>query len=185
MSEFIAGLAEEGIKALLEIVLGAVLVAGAALFARNWVRRGKVWVKGDAGHTCMSPYVLLVGVLCAAAAAGCLALGLLDRETLREPGALTAWAALIGGFSLGFLFIVPFARHTWDWDRDSLSWRGAWRSVSIPWSELARAGKTWDGQFFVADASGRKIHWSPYTLEHEALRQAIARARPDLKLPAP
>ena len=102
---------------------------------------------------------------------------------MREPGDLYAWAGLIGGFSLGFLLIVPFTRHTWDWDRDGLRWRGAWRAVSMRWPDLARLGKSWDGQFFVADKTGRKIYWSPYTLEHEALRRAIETARPDLSLP--
>jgi hypothetical protein len=184
MESFFDGLAKQGVTAILEVALMGVLAGAAALFARKWVRRGKVWVKGDEGHTCMSPFVLLVGLLCAAMAAGCLVLGLLDPGSLEERGQLIAWAGLVGGFSLVSLLILPFSRHAWDWDREGLRWRGAWRSVSIPWPDIKSAGKTWDGQTFVADARGRRICWSPYTLEHEALRDAIARRRPDITLPA-
>jgi hypothetical protein len=128
--------------------------------------------------------ILLVGLLCAAMAAACLVLGLLDPESLQERGQFIAWAGLVGGFSLAFLLVLPFSRHAWDWDRKGLSWRGAWRSVSIPWPDITRAGKTWDGQTFVADARGRRICWSSYTLEHEALRDAVARQRPDIIVPA-
>ena len=183
MDSFFEGLAQEGAKAILELALFAALFGVGAIFARNWVRSGKVWVRGDAGHTRLSPFVLLLGLLCGAVAATVLALGLVYRESLREPGDLYAWAGLIGGFFLGFLLILPFTRHTWDWDSEGLRWRGAWRAVSMRWSDLARAGKSWDGQFFVADKTGRKISWSPYTLEHEALRHAIATARPDLSFP--
>src|SRR5262249_31085041 len=65
MDNFLNGLAEESMKGILETALMALLTAAAAVFARNWVRRGKVWVNGDTGHTCMSPLILLVGVLCA------------------------------------------------------------------------------------------------------------------------
>jgi uncharacterized membrane protein len=185
MESFFDGLAKQGLTAILEVALMGVLAGAAALFARNWVRRGKVWVKGDEGHTCMSPMILLIGLLCAAMAAACLVLGFLNPESFRERGDFIAWAGLVGGFSLAFLLILPFTRHAWDWDREGLTWSGAWRSVSIPWPDIARAGKRWDGQCFVADARGRKIYWSPYTLEHEALREAIARRRPDITIPAP
>ena len=84
-----------------------------------------------------------------------------------------AWSA---DFSIAFLFVLPYSRHAWEWDPKGLSWRGAWRSVSIPWPHIKRAGKTWDGRTFVADADGRKICWSSYVLEHQALPDAIARA---------
>ena len=44
MDSFIEGLAEEGAKAILQLILVAALAGGAAIFARNWARRGKVWV---------------------------------------------------------------------------------------------------------------------------------------------
>ncbi len=77
---FFDGLAQQGLSAILEAALMGLLAGAAALFARSWVRRGKVWVKGEEGHTCMSPLILLVGLLCAAMAAACLVLGLLDPE---------------------------------------------------------------------------------------------------------
>jgi hypothetical protein len=130
--------------------------------------------------------ILLIGLLCAAMAGACLVLGLLNPETLlRDRGEFIAWALLVCGFSLAFLLVLPFTRHAWDWDREGLRWRRAWRSVSMAWGDIVRAGKTWDGQTFVADARGRRISWSTYTLEHEALRDAIAKRRPDINLPAP
>ena len=185
MGSFFESLTQQGISAIVGAILMGLLAGAAALLARNWVRRGKVWVKGDEGHTCMSPFVLLVGLLSAAMAAACLVLGLLRPQSLQEPGQFIAWAGLVGGFSLLCLIILPYSRQAWDWDRKGLRWRGAWRSVSILWSDIKRAGKTWGGQTFVADARGTKIYWSSYTLEHEALRDAIARRRPDIIVPAP
>ena len=80
MNALFEGLAEEGAKTILEAIVVAILTAGAALIARNLARRGKVWVGCDAGRTRMSPYVLLVGLLCGAAATVFLAVGLLNPE---------------------------------------------------------------------------------------------------------
>jgi hypothetical protein len=183
MGTFVERLLQAGAQVVLEALVGAVLTVGAALLARNLARRGRVWVGHGAGRTCMSPYVLLVAVLCGGAAAAFLVLGLIEPESLREPGSFYAWAGLVGGFTLLFAAIVPFTRHTWEWDAAGLRWHGAFRSVSIPWSELARVGKAWHGQFFAADRTGRRFYWSTYTLEHAALRGAIQAARPDLALP--
>lgn len=182
MDRFFGDLA---LNAILQATLMGLLIGGAALLTRNWVRRGKVWVNGDEGHTCMSPLILLIGLLSAASAGAFLVLGLLDPQSLHDRGQFIAWAGLVGGFSLAFLLILPYSRHAWDWDPKGLSWRGAWRSVSIPWPDIKRVGKTWDGRTFVADARGRKIYWSSYILEHEALRDAITRRRPDMMVPAP
>jgi hypothetical protein len=167
----------------LELALVGLLGAAAALWARSWTQRGKIWIKTGAGRVCMSPFVMLVGMLCGAAAAAALALGLLYPNSLQEPGELTAWLGLVGGFTLLSLAVVPFAWQTWEWDRDGLRWQGAWRPVSMRWAELNHHGKTWDGRSYVADKTGRRIYWSDYTLEHEALARAIRQARPDLGLP--
>jgi hypothetical protein len=166
-----------------EAILVGLLTLGAAIIARNLVRRGKVWVGANAGHTCMSPYVLLVGMLLAVIAAVFLVIGLAWPATLREPGEFNAWVGVVAGFSLGCLAILPFARHTWQWDATGLRWHGALRSTSMRWPEIVRLGKSWDGGFFAADKTGRKISWSMYTLEREALVRAIHAARPDLILP--
>ena len=121
--------------------------------------------------------------MCAAAAVGCLALGLYDRETLRDPGQLYAWAGLTGAFALSALAIAPFTRHTWEWDSTGLRWHGAWRSTALRWPDIVRLGKSWDGRLFAADAAGRRLYWSHYTLEHEELLRAILKARPDLTAP--
>jgi len=183
MNDFIERLAEEGAKSALEAIVVGLLTVGAAIIARNLVRRGKVRVGADAGHTCMSPYVLLVGLLCAVAAVVFLVLGLVWPESWQEPGAFKAWVGLVAGFSLGCLAILPYTRHTWQWDATGLRWQGALRSASMRWPEIARLGKSWDGRFFAADKTGRRIYWSTYTLEHEALLRAIHTARPDLILP--
>lgn len=182
--DFGNALAQLTIPAIVGAGLMGLLAGGAALLARHWVHRGKVWVEGDRGHTCMSPMVVLVGLLCAAMAVASLILGLLNPESLNERGQLIAWAGLVAGFSLASLLILPNARQAWEWDQQSLRWRGAWRSVSIPWQDIKRAGKTWSGQTFVADAHGKKICWSSYTLQHRALRDAIANRRPDVNVPA-
>jgi hypothetical protein len=187
MTEFlnalIEHLAEDSAQLVFEAIVVGVLTLGAAIIARNLVRRGKVRVGADAGHTCMSPYVLLVGLLSAVVAALLLVLGLAWPETLREPGEFNAWVGLVAGFSLGCFAMLPFTRHTWQWDATGLRWRGALRSTSMRWPDIVYLGKSWDGGFFAADKTGRRICWSTYALEHEALLRAIHRARPDLILP--
>jgi hypothetical protein len=183
MNNIIERLAEEGAQSVLEAILVGVLTLGAAIIARNLVRRSDVQVGADAGHTCMSPYVLLVGLLLAVVAAGVLVLGLAWPETLREPDEFNAWVGIVAGFSLGCLMILPFTRHTWQWDTTGLCWHGALRSTSMRWPEIVHLGKSWDGGFFAADKTGRRISWSTYTLEHKALLRAIHTARPDLILP--
>jgi hypothetical protein len=114
---------------------------------------------------------------------GFLVLGLYERDTLRDPGQFYAWAGLVGAFAVSALAIAPFSRHTWEWDATGLRWRGAWRSAALRWHDIMRLGKTWDGRSFAADMTDRRIYWSEYTLEHEALLRAILKARPDLAPP--
>jgi hypothetical protein len=184
MNAILDGLAQEGIKLLVEGVLVGGLTLVAALLAHGLVRRGKVWIGTDAGRTCMSPFVLLLGLLLAIVAVVILAVGLYFRGALRVPADYYAWLGLVGGFFLGSLAILPFVRHTWEWDATGLKWRGAWRSVAMRWPDLVQLGKSMNGQLYVTDRAGRKITWSPqYTLEPEALLRAIQAARPDLALP--
>jgi hypothetical protein len=180
MNVFLDRLIETAAQFVVEAIVGLALAAGTAVMAASLARRGKVQITTTTGRTCMSPYVLLVGMLCGGAAAAFLVLGLIEPESLREPGAFAAWAGLVGGFSLAFLAILPFTRHTWEWDEAGLRWRGALRGVTIPWADIARVGKSWGGRYFAADKAGRRIYWSTYTLEHEALDEAIRMARPDL-----
>jgi hypothetical protein len=185
MDAILERLAESWAQVLLEAIVVGLMTGVAAVMARSLARRGKVWIGHNAGRTCMSPYVLLVGLLCAVAAAGFAIVGLAHRESLREPSQLYAWMALVGAFALCALAILPFTRHTWEWDANGLRWQGAWRSVRMRWPDLVRLGKSMSGQLYVVDKAGRKISWShQHTLEHEALLRAIQTARPDLVLPA-
>jgi hypothetical protein len=183
MHDLLQDLGKEGIRVVVGALLIGLLTIGAALLARNLKRSGKVWIGVGAGRTCMSPLALLICLLCAAAAAAVMALGLWDRQTLRDPGQLYAWLALVGAFAASALAIAPFTRHTWEWDATGLTWHGARRSISLRWREIVRLGKTWDGRYFAADAAGTRISWSQMTLEHEALLRAILTARPDLVAP--
>ena len=101
---------------MLEAILVGALTLGGAIIARNLVRRSEVRVGADAGHTRMSPYVLLFGLLHAVVAARLLVLGLAWPETLREPGEFNAWLGIVAGFFFGCSMILPFTRHTWQWD---------------------------------------------------------------------
>jgi hypothetical protein len=183
MNAILDRLAEEGVRILVEGLLVGGLTLVAAVLARSLARRGKVWIGSDAGRTCLSPFVLLLGLLLAIAAVVILAAGLYFRASLHAPADYYAWLGLVGGFFLGSLAILPFTRHVWEWDAAGLRWRGAWRTVAMRWPELVHLGKSMSGQLYVTDRTGRKITWSPqYTLEHEALLNAIQRARPDLAL---
>jgi hypothetical protein len=185
MDAVLERLAESGAQVLLEAIVVGLMTGVAAAMARSLVRRGKVWIGHGAGRTCMSPYVLLVGLLCAVAAAGFAIVGLAHRESLGEPRQLYAWMGLVGAFSLCALAILPFTRHTWEWDAHGLRWQGAWRGVRLRWPDLVRLGKSMSGQLYVVDVAGREISWSQHTLEHEALMHAVQTARPDLVLPGP
>jgi hypothetical protein len=176
-------LAEEVARSLGELLLLGALSLLAAVLARSMLWRGRVWIGDGAGRTSISPIVLLLGLLLAAAAMVSLGLGLYFRDSLREPGDFYAWLGLVGGFSLGALAMFPFTRHTWEWDGAGLRWRGAWRSVAMRWSDIVHFGKTMSGALYVRDNTGRKISWSTqHTLEAEALRHAVQTARPDLAL---
>jgi hypothetical protein len=102
MNDIIERLAEQGARSVLEANLVGVLTLGAAIIARNLVRRGEVRVGVDAGYTRMSPYILLVDLLLAVVAVGLLVLGLAWPETSRESGEFNAWA----GSSQGFLSVA-------------------------------------------------------------------------------
>ena len=139
MNEFLQRLGEEGVRLLLGAALFGLLGVVAAVLARRLTQRGKVWVEAGAGRTRMSPIVLLLCLLCAAAAVGFLALGLHDRETLRHPGQLYVWAGLVGAFAISALAVAPFTRHSWEWDATGLRWRGAWRSTALRWHDIVPA----------------------------------------------
>jgi len=152
-----------------------------AILTRAWIARGRLHVTAESGRTCLSPEVLLVGVLSGLVAATCFVWGLLEPQTRIDPGQELAWRWLIIGFSLGFLVMAIYARHVWEWDSAGLRWRGALRSEELNWTALARVGRAWDGQFVAADTRGAKIRWSTYTLQREAMEAAIRTHRPDLR----
>jgi hypothetical protein len=165
------------------ISVSAAIMASAAL-ARRLARSGKAWVGQGAGRTCVSPYMLIAGLVSAAGALFFLVAGLYGSEQLRDPVQFYCWVGIVSASALGALTLLPFAQHTWEWDSTGLRWQGAWRSVEMHWPDLVRLGKRLDGQLYVSDRTGRKIAWWPdITLEHEALLRAIRTARPDLALP--
>lgn len=184
MNGILDNLSTESLKLLVEAAFVGLLTLGAALLARNMVRRGDVWVKGATGRTRMSPFILLLALFAALVAAASLSLGFIFPQIWLKTDELLSWIGLVAIFTFFFLILLPFTRHSWEWDASRLQWHGAWRSRSMPWSDIARLGKSWDGQFFAADKNGRKIFWSEHVLQHEALSRAVTSARPDLKLPA-
>jgi hypothetical protein len=157
MDGILERLTEEGAKILLEGIVVGLLGLVAAVLACGLARRGKVWIGVGAGRTCMSPFVLLVGMLCAVAAAVSLGVGLYFRESLRKRGDFYGWLGLVASFTLLASVIVPFTRHTWEWDAAGLRWQGAWKSVAMRWPDLVRLGKSMSGQLYVVDTGGRKI----------------------------
>ncbi|HWA22279.1 MAG TPA: hypothetical protein VG735_07790 [Caulobacterales bacterium] len=166
-------LLDSGVQSLVEWAVGAIIAIGTAALMRALVQRGEIQTAVESGRTSQSPEIFVVGLLCAAVALGCLAWGVLDLASLREPGAATAWFLLIGGFALGFIVTTIYAQHRWAWDEAGLSWSGAFRKVTIGWADVRRVGKSWDGQYVVRDMRGRAIRWTTYTINHQALRAAV------------
>ena len=173
-------LTETGIKIIVQVIFAAVLAVGTTLVARNWIRRGKVWIGNGAGRTCMSPIMIIIGLLSGAASLAFFLLGVWTPESFQEPGEYYAWAGLVGCFALGLFVMLPCSRYSWEWDYIGLRWRSLRGTRSIRWPNITRVGKSWSGTFYAADKSGQKICWWPLTLEHEALRAAIQAQRPDL-----
>ncbi len=156
------------------VILGA--IAGATLLlTRVATRHGDVSMNEAAGQTVQSPKLIVVAGLCGACAVAFLAWGILNPESLAVPGSDGWWLGLVAGFTLGFLALAILSTHRWSWDCERFTWHGAFRSRSILWRDLVSAGPTWEGQFAARDKTGRKIRWSTYALEHEALAR-IAQA---------
>ena len=166
-------LVDNGVHSLVEWAVGAIIAIGTAALTRSLAQRGEIQTTAANGRTRQSPEIYVVGLLCAAVALGCLAWGLLDPASLREPGAAGAWLSLIAGFGLGFGVTSVYAQHRWAWDETGLSWTGAFRKAAIRWLDMKRVGKSWDGQYVVSDARGRAIRWTTYTLNHQALLAAV------------
>jgi hypothetical protein len=153
-------------------VTGAIAV-GTFVLTQALRSRGSVQASIDAGSTVQSPQILVTGFACGLVSLGILIWGIVDPATLEEPGAGIAWMILIGGFTSGFVVMSVYAAHRWTWNEDALMWEGAFRRERIPWDELASVGTAWDGQFVAKAKSGRKIRWTTYALEHDALTAAI------------
>lgn len=154
------------------VILGA--IAGATfLLSRLAMRRGAVVLSEAAGHTVQSPKLIVVAGLCGVCAVAFLVWGILDPDTLQVPGSDGWWLGLVAGFTLGFLALAILSTHRWSWDDERFTWHGAFRSRTILWRDLVSAGPTWEGQFAARDKAGRKIRWSSYTLEHEALARIV------------
>ncbi len=161
------------------VILGA--IAGATLLLTHVATRGGAVVLDEAaGHTVQSPKLIVVAGLCGTCAVAFLVWGILDPGTLQVPGSDGWWLGLVAGFTLGFLALAILSTHRWSWDGERFTWHGAFRNRTLLWRDLASAGPTWEGQYAARDNRGRKIRWSSYTLEHEALariaRTYLARA---------
>ena len=179
MSDFWSWATDKAVAGTIKAVVKAVIMGGIAggtlLLTQVAQRRGEVKIADDAGHTMQSPKMLVISVMCGALALAFLIWGFLDPESINEPGNATAWFCLVAGFTLGFLLLAMLSTHRWTWDGDRFEWQRAFSKRSLAWRDLVSAGPTWEGQFAAKDKAGRKIRWSTYTLEHEALTR-IARA---------
>lgn len=166
-------LLDHSVHSIVEWAVGGIIALGTAVLTRALVWRGRVRIGVGEGRTCQSPEVFMVGLLCGTIALACLVWGIVDTSTLEDQGSAVAWLLLIAGFTLGFVATGTYAQHIWMWDAQGLVWRGAWRKTAIRWSDIKPPGKSWDGQFVVRDTHGHAIRWTTYTLEHQALRDAI------------
>ena len=161
------------IKAVVKLAVTGSIAGGTLVLTQAIRRRGDVQTGGVRGSTVQSPKILIVGLVCGLLSAGFLVWGMLEPVSLEGPGEGLAWILLITGFTFGFVVMSIYASHRWDWDERGLRWHGAFRSVDIPWDQLQRAGFSWDGQFVATSTTGRKIRWTNFALEHEAIMHAV------------
>src|SRR5262249_51830753 len=133
-------------EGLLEVMLTGLLTLVAAIIARKLVRRGKVWVAPHAGHTQITPLMLLSGLLGAVLGMVFLVGGFVWPP--RDPYDFNVWVGVIAFFSLLSLPCFLLSRLTWEWDTAGLRWHGVFRTISMRWKEIVCLGKSWDGRFF-------------------------------------
>jgi hypothetical protein len=160
------------IKGGVKLAVTGAIAGGTFVLTQAIRRRGEVSTGETGGSTVQSPKILVIGLLCGLLSVAFLIWGLTDPETLAGPGEAMAWVLLVSGFTLGFVVMAVYASHRWEWDTRGLTWHGFFRSAHIPWNELSHAGLSWDGQFVATSTSGRKIRWTNFALEHEAIMRA-------------
>lgn len=155
-------------------IMGAIAVATWAL-TRTALRHGEITLDESQGHTVQSPKLIVIAVLCGICAIAFLLFGILNPASLEPEGAGGGWLALVGSFTCLFVLLAMLSAQRWTWDAERVEWQGTLGKRTILWRELATAGSTSEGQYAARDIHGRKIRWSNYTLEHEALSR-IAKA---------
>lgn len=160
------------VKAVVKLGVTGAIAGGTLVLTQSLRRRGEIQTDERQGSTVQSPNILVVGLLCGLLSAGFLVWGVVDPVTLEGPGEAVAWILLITGFTIGFVVMAVYSSHRWSWDDTGLHWQGAFRSAHIPWAQLQKAGFAWDGQFVATSRTGKKIRWTNFALEHEAIMRA-------------
>ena len=160
------------IKGSVKLAVTGAIAGGTLVLTQALRRRGEGSTDESGGATVQSPKVLVIGLMCGLLSLAFLIWGLVDPETLQGPGEAIAWVLLISGFTLGFVVMAVYASHRWEWDTHGLTWHGFFRSTTIPWSEMTRAGLSWDGQFVATSRTGQKIRWTNFALDHDAIMRA-------------
>lgn len=105
--------------------------------------------------------------------------------------------AAIGGLAVAVGLAVAAAAvlsatplHAVSWTADAVSGPSqlvglalGWRRARMAWSDIAAAGKTTTGYWYVQAADGARIYWNDLYRPRRALAEALRRRRPDIALP--
>jgi hypothetical protein len=111
--------------------------------------------------------------------------------TLFRAGGSGAFAVAVIGFCIaGFMAPSLTSVHRVTWDEEAIEGPShlfgltlGWRRAKIPWRDIARAGTTITGYWFVESFDGRRVYWSYLYKGYGVLTAFLSMKRPDLFLP--
>ena len=111
--------------------------------------------------------------------------------TLFRGGGSGALAVTVLGLCIaGFMSPSLTSVHRVTWDEEAIEGPShlfgltlGWRRTKILWRDIARAGTTITGYWFVESLDGRRVYWSYLYKGHGVLTDLIGMNRPDLPLP--
>ena len=110
---------------------------------------------------------------------------------LFRAGGLAALAVTILGLAIsGFMAPSLTSVHRVTWEEEAIEGPSSLfgltlglRRTRILWRDIARAGTTMTGYWFVESLDGRRVYWSYLYKGYGALTAFLQKKRPDLRLP--
>ena len=166
------------LRSMLPAALPAVVIG--ALNSRAVIAGYSKWrnVSVDAaeGRTTTSPHVLC---LCAVFALATVGLFLLAPPLTPMN---FAFLLLLGASLTLCAWTGVLMFDTWTWNNTTLSQRGLFGAKSVNWADLTEVDRYRSQRTVLKTRDGHKVEWSCWTMHGQKLAEALAHARPDIKI---